>query len=286
LGRFAARGTDRFELGPAPTLGWAYEPCRDMETGTLGAIVDMGGRRWLTRRSEETDDSYPAIYAFVESEVRVRLGRVIDALGDAVIQANTDGLIVAQRRLGRLNLENGPVIAPRSLRTAERVAWTLEHLAPLCEPLRLRVKARHAGIEVHGPQSYILPTERRLSGIPRQAELLTDAELARLDDRLRKRLHEARAAGGRLYRVTNWPKLPTQLERGDPGGYVRRRQYPVIGSPAVSGWVLTDGRVLPVEFDIGAGGENVIVSWGRSGVARRPGDVLADQQIPVLEGHV
>lgn len=151
-GRWAARTSEEVMRLPDLRDGWA------VEHGTLepghrpAAFVTFGGEQRVYARDQESDDSFPAVLAFVQSHTRVLLGRVLDALGTAALQCNTDGVVA---------------------RTAWRGA-IVERVQDAAAPLRVAVKARARSVDVYGPQQVVFGTEPRLSGVPRTATAMGD----------------------------------------------------------------------------------------------------------------
>lgn len=260
IGKWASRGFDKVKLGPAPTFGWHYEQGRDVAGECDGGMVDICGQRWWVSASGDPDNAYPAVLAWVEAEVRVRLNRAVEALGDgAVLQCDTDGMLVAERTAGT-PAAHGAVRAPAGLDPAGRLSWCLAEIAPLLAPLRLRVKARHAHVRILGPQHLTLDGARRYAGLPGTAEETAPDE----------------------YRVQLWPGLQWQMTNGSDEGYVRPWAAPVVKGPWPTGWVLDDNTVAPVEARIDRAGASVLIGWNSSQYARA-GHAASRTQHPGLE---
>lgn len=259
IGKWAAHGFEKTALGPSPSFGWGYEEGFDVATNSHGGMVDIGGQRWWVATGAEPDNAYPAVLGWVESEVRVRLNRVISALGrGAVIQCDTDGLIVSEPMLGS-KAARGEFVAPDGVYGAAKVEWVLQQLAPLVWPLRLRLKRSSRHLTVIGPQHVQTDSGRRYSGIPGMA---TRDERGHFVGHL-------------------WPKLQWQMANGDPRGYVRPHRDAVIGGVYAPGWVTSKGTVLPVEARITEQGTSVLVPW-HSMTSRPRGVRLGDVQNPEL----
>lgn len=261
IGKFGSHTFTRTELGPAPTAVWGYEPGYDVASGRSGGMVDLGGHRWWVVADVEADNAYPALPAFVEAHVRQALNVAIEAIGPgALVQADTDGLIVAGRALATRGA-GGSLVAPDGLTGAARHQWAVDAISALTGPLRLRIKRSHAHITVLGPQHVKLGAQRRFSGLPASAEE-TEPD---------------------TYAFRAWPKLAWQMGHGDRRGYVRPLITQRIEGPYPTGWLLRDGRVIPPAATIGADGATRLLSW-----AATPGKparaVLADAQHPYLDG--
>lgn len=239
IGKWASRSYERIPLGLAPNQGWGYTECWDHETQTRGANIDIAGQRWWSGVSGDAEQAYPAVLAWVESETRVRLTRVIEAIGEgAVLQCDTDGLIVAERIIGKPEAR-GHLRAPTGLAGAARTKWVLDNLDPIIAPLTIRIKRKHKTIRVLGPQHVHTPADRSFAGLPRMAQETSPD----------------------VYTYKQWPGLPFQLGHGSDAGYVRPETSVRINGPYAPGWVLTDGRVIPIECTIRDDGTNRIIGW-------------------------
>lgn len=263
IGKWAARSFERTKLGPAPTSGWGYEESWDHVNQCQGGMVDLAGQRWWVSSAGDPDNAYPAVLAWVESEVRVRLGRVVAALGEgAILQCDTDGLIVAQRALGT-KASRGHLVAPRGLDGQARVAWVLNCLHPITAPLNLRIKNRLGHVHVLGPQHVTADGQRRFAGLSRGALLGDDGR----------------------YHAKLWPSLQWQLANGSPAGYVRPSTAVIIKGPYPTGWILSDKRVVPVQTRIDVDGQTKIIPWHLTSYADA-GIHRADIQHPSLEKFI
>lgn len=242
LGRWAARSFDRIKLGPAPTDGWDYEEGWDHTHDAPGGTLDLAGQRWWIAQTGTPDNAYPGVLAWVESHVRARLSIVLEQLGaGCLLQADTDGIIVAARTLGT-TAAKGALVAPAGLTWQGRLSWCLEQLEPLTWPLRLRQKASHPSVFVLGPQHVQAPGVRRFAGLPGMAEDL----------------------GGRRYRARLWPGLSWQMRHGSAEGYVRPEVTVQVKGPYPTGWILADQSVVPVEAEITRDGGHRLIGWERS----------------------
>lgn len=261
IGRFAGHSWTRTELGPAPSREWNYEPGMNMTTGLPGGNVDLGGRRWWVEQTEGADNAYPAVTAWVESAVRAALATVVDLIGpNAVLVANTDGLVVAETMLGS-RAAGGAVRAPAGLTGAARTRWVLDQVSAAVAPLSLAVKRSATNVTVLGPTHVRLGAQRKLAGIP------TDAD----ED----------APGEFSFRA--WPTMTWQMAEGDGRGYHRPMMLRKVDGPYPAGWVLDDGTVMAPHAYLGADGTTQLAGWART--PNRPaGRILAGRQHPVLDG--
>ena len=155
VGKWAQRGFERVRLGDAPTTGWGFIDGWNHHAGVKASIVDFAGSRWQVSASLESDNAYPAVLAFVESYVRVALGRALDALGPAyLVSCDTDGMLVNCTDTGRL-------------------AAATDAAAPFT----LREKRAYRYVEAIGPQHTVLDGKRRFAGVPASAEDMPDGRL-------------------------------------------------------------------------------------------------------------
>lgn len=155
IGKFAAKGFTKVDYGGAPGDVWTYESVWDIEAQAHGSVVTLGGRRWKCLATQSGDNCYPAILAYIESHVRARLSRVIDAAGPGqVICCDTDG--VTGRTAGGLDA------AAESAGT-----W----------PLVMRPKGQYNRMQVLGPQHLIKDGRRSYSGVPNSAVKQPDGSL-------------------------------------------------------------------------------------------------------------
>lgn len=259
IGKFAARGYERIDLGASPELGWHYEEGWDHGTQTRFGTVHLAGEQWQSVVSGDAEQAYPGIFAWVESYTRSRLSAVIDAIGEgAILQCDTDGLIVSERLLGMV-AARGHLVAPAGYSGAMRTRWVLDQLAPLTAPLNLRIKKTHRQVRVLGPQHVNTPGDRKYAGLPKLAvEGKPD-----------------------VFTFKQWPGLPYQLSSGATAGYVRPEATVRINGPYAPGWVLTDGRVIAPECRIDDRGSNRLLGWAAM-TLKPDGARLAAEQHPVL----
>lgn len=239
IGKFSARSFDKVEMGASPVAGWGYEEGWDRATGSKGGYVDIAGRRWWVASGAISDNAYPAVHAWVESHVRVRLSRVLECLGDsAVIQCDTDGLITTRQGLIHWAETHG-YKSKNAGNGDDAVEFTIAALNKLAAPLVIRVKRSYSEARILGPQHIEVPGERRFSGLPKTA------------------IHK----GNNRYAGNTWPKLKWQLSHGDPRGYVRPLVRTTVKGPFANGWVTSTGTVLPVMTVVTDDGVTEVVPW-------------------------
>lgn len=155
IGKWGQRSYSTVKIGPSPVSGWHADEGWNHSAGVRAVIIDFDGWRWQACADGEGDNSYPAVLAWVESYVRVRLGRMIDAMpAGAVLACDTDGLIVDMNALG----DYWPA--------ASDVA-----------PLSPRVKQEYRVIDITGPQHMVVDGQRRYAGVPASAKPAPDGTL-------------------------------------------------------------------------------------------------------------
>jgi hypothetical protein len=147
IGRFAQRNSEELFRRPATNHGWKLEHGRDQRSGAPLDIVTMGGEeRWLLR-DQDGRDTFPAIFAWVESFTRAGLSRAITSRREGtVLQCDTDGWLERERSTRR------PDPLPR-------VPW----------PFMVRRKGRYERTRIAGATQLWLDQERRLAGVGRLA---------------------------------------------------------------------------------------------------------------------
>lgn len=239
VGKWAGR-TGRSEVvGPSLWPGWHYEPGRDRRSGCRGSLVAMNGDTYWVWHDQETDNAYPAVTAWVESHVRVRLGRLLDYLGpDVWVQADTDGAILDLSSAVRL-VQAGVKLGHKPTDSLGAAAALCDHLGPLTAPLVPRPKAVWDHLDVIGPQHLLTPDGPKLSGIRADAKPGGD---------------------GKLY-AHQWPGLLWQMGHGDPSGYVRPWAHWTVPSTTAHRWVTEQGDALPVVAHLDENGATQLSKW-------------------------
>lgn len=281
IGKWASRGFEKTDWGPSPVAGWGYEEGWDHETNSRGAVIDIGGQRCWTHAAGNAEQAYPAVLAWVESETRVRLSRVLEAVGlGAVLQCDTDGLIVSERLMGT-PAAGGHLVAPDGLTGAARTKWVLDQIDPIVAPLVMRVKATHQTVRILGPQHVEASGKRSFSGLPGMAKLATEHADIECKNRAKCVRTDHKVPVEDTYTFKTWPKLAYQMSNGDPRGYVRPESTIRVRGPYAPGWLTTMGTVVPPEAIIGTDGSSRILGWHE--MTRKPAHAkLAEAQHPIL----
>ncbi|TMK84608.1 MAG: hypothetical protein E6G44_09750 [Actinobacteria bacterium] len=236
-GKWAGHSSEVLERRPDPRPGWGVERGFVSEGRRPADFLRVGGELWTIARDEWADDAFPAVLAWIQAATRVAVGRMVDALGPAVVSVNTDGVLVdvAQVPTRSLQAAGGSRLGPRA-----QLRYLDAYLARLDRKLRpfsVRIKTAAGAVTVISPQHLILDHERRLAGIPRRAQRL---------DRGR-------------YRFTAWPRLRVQLARPLPIGYQTVRRTVNLEAIPPSGWLLESGRVEAIALQLVDG--RAVISW-------------------------
>lgn len=261
VGKWSAHGHDRYHVGPSGGDGWGYMQGWTAGTMRRGGLLTIGGEQYWTEQTDSGDNTYPAVHAWVESHVRARITRVVEALGPrAVLQCDTDGLIVSCRTVGT-RAAGGHLRAPAGLSPLGRLHWCLDQIDPVAAPLTLRIKRTFSHVEIHGPQHMRVENERRYSGVPR----------------------EAKPTGPNTFSGLAWPKLQWQMQHGTPAGYLRPMMNVTINGPYATGWVLSDNSVAAPLMTMDDAGQNAMMPWDKT-APLYSGARLAPAQNPSLAG--
>ena len=147
VGRTAMQYRVWREAGEAWSEGVTHLPLVDLDDGSVGAALQLGGQRWEAWRTEWWDSALPQVLSAVMASCRVQLWRAMSAAGlRSVLYVDTDALLVDAEGHRRLQ--------------AETAAGRLGSL---------RYKGAHAWVEPIAPQLVEGSTFRRLAGIPKGA---------------------------------------------------------------------------------------------------------------------
>lgn len=204
--------------------------------------VSIAGTEWTLAKEQWADNAYPAVWAWVESHLRVRLATVIDAIPyGCIISCHTDGLLVDAKRLapflrntnrGQYDNLNDTMVIERWCKQISVDTW----------PLDLRVKKVFTSLDVHGPAHMIVDGQRRWSGVR------TDAKVV----------------GPMAFRARQWPHLSWQIQHYTKGGYLRPTVTVRPTGPFVHRWHTDDGWPAPVVMEWSPETGNRVKGWWES----------------------
>lgn len=255
IGKFAGRTSESHDRGPAWSQGWTAARGWDTNAAAPALLLELAGRRLWIVRNQESMTAMPAVFAWVESAVRLRLRAVLESLGEQVwVQADTDGLLAPVPALRRWLRGRG--IPTGDLRRAMDVAARVcDELAEVCDPLVIRPKELYHHLETVGPQHLALGSGRKASGVRQDAT------------RVAPRTYEGRT----------WPGLLWQMEKGNRAGYVRPKATWHLPAVTAHRWALQTGRLAPLEARMTGPESWEVVRWQETGLAGSGAVLAADQ---------
>lgn len=148
IGRFGTRYWSWEDWGPTEVGGVRLDRLADRDTGAEGRWLHVGGRSMVALGMVDGSETAPALMSAVMSACRVRLWRIIQTAGpENVAYCDTDSVLVnpeGDRRLAVADLGS--------------------------EIWGLRRKDVWRNLEVRGPRQVVSLGERRLSGVPANAQ--------------------------------------------------------------------------------------------------------------------
>lgn len=237
-GRFALRVSTLIGERPGTHLGWSLQSGNDLDTGDAIESITWGGVERTYRKDQDGSDVFPAVLAFVEGYVRAAMAQTLAGRPPGrLLQVNTDGWWeVCQDAQETVAADAAPA------------------------PYAVTRRAHERGVTIRGPNHVETPTERRLSGVPK----------------------DARADDAGEFSWQDWPGLRWQLEYSRPGEYVRPRRAMTLQSHYCRRWVLVDGETVPATTSLDGHGVTSLLPWSATR-GRYVGDELAALQVPALE---
>lgn len=239
IGKFAQRGWRTEPCVGPPCQGWSVQHVSDMWTGNRGVYTGVNGDYYLSWADQRGEHERPAVLAFVEAYLRSRLGRIINGrFGRAIMQCDTDGVMVSHSVLEDLAAELGPKWV-HNRQVPASADDVIGYWNERSQPLMMREKTQFARAVVYGPQHVVLDGKPRFAGIPKGAW----------------------PTGEHSWMARLWPGMTWQAQHAALGTYARPIQpYKVFG-PYAQAWVLEDGSVRAAEAAIDAEGANHLIKW-------------------------
>jgi len=226
---------------------------------TKSWIVNLGDNLIELVRDQETENSFPAIWAWIESICRTLLAEAMSAAPrHTLMQCDTDGFLLGWGKRNARNLwpvGNGADSAPPG-------PWSRDWIPPVppnIGGLDLRLKHMYHDATIIGPQQLKLGTDRRMAGIPR----------------------DARETEPMTFEGTVWPSFLGQIRHGKPQSFFQQQGIFKIDHVSNPRWHSTGHKTMPVTMHI-ANGVNAIDSppyRDETGNKFR----LADKQHPKLQ---
>jgi hypothetical protein len=261
IGKFAQRG---YEVTPTRMLTdrpWYYERATDYDTGAEYWLVHYAGRIHKAIPKGDGSQAYPAVLALIESYERVALGKAAEMLGPQVaIQCDTDGIWADVGKLEQ-GAPTGLGFDLLDIQREARVQIAIDCIAQAVLPQVFREKHSVQRMAIFGPQNYDAGPHSKQSGRP---------------GRLRE------IAPG-IWHGDIFPAVSYQMAHSAPGVFKTEAVTWTRPQNVIPGWVLADGRVLPVEAAPGPQGAPELVPW-IDGAWAGPGHELARVQHTALDG--
>lgn len=259
FGVWAARRSNTIIEGTSPEPGWHAEHGIDTQTGAKCTVLNMAGKWLYILRDQESDDSFPAVLAWVQSHVRVALGAVIDQVPNwRMVSCSTDAVLVELAPMvadvdSRAKSERG---REAGYAQARKLAGQYSAFVP---GFHLRCKEMYSNVRVLTAQHLKLDGVLRMAGVSKSAE-----ELA--PDR---------------FVFYTWPKMARQLELNEGRGYVRQHREVDLREVRVNRWAAEDGCTSPPEAYVDREGATVLLGPPGGGCARH-GVAWRERQWPDL----
>ncbi|MGH7239418.1 MAG: DNA polymerase, partial [Candidatus Saccharimonadales bacterium] len=226
---------------------------------TKSWIVTLGDDIIELIRDQESDNGFPAIWAWIESICRVSLWEAMQtAPPHTLLQCDTDGFMLGwgkrnARKIWRVGdkSDNAPP-GPWS------VDWT-PPVAPKVGGLSLRLKNMYHDVTIIGPQQLKLDNTRRMAGVPR----------------------DARETEPMVFEGSVWPSFLGQVQYGKPLSFFQHDGIFKIDRVSNPRWHSDGRKTLPVTMHI-ENGVNVIDPPPRQDENRHRFP-LAEKQHPKLQ---
>lgn len=257
FGVWAARTSATILHGTTTETGWSAEHGTDAATGAPCTILHMAGKWSYILRDRESDDSFPAVLAWVQSHVRVALGAVVDQLPQrALVSCSTDSVLVDLSAADREREDQGEG-QPAHLYYPARAKRLCSGLNMFTWPFFIRVKGMYTVVDVLSAQHMVLDGERRYAGIAGSATQQEDGR----------------------WKFHTWPKLGRQLQLGEDHAYVREVRVVDLSGMTVNRWTALDGCTEPVRARLDQHGATVLEQPWEGGCARH-GSAWRDRQWP------
>lgn len=156
IGRCAMRRQQWRYLGETPRAACRWWHNKDLDTGEVTDLVQVGTSLWQSDGDADWSESMPAVTGWVTSRVREIMTRIWLQLGDQVaLYMDTDSILV--------RAEHHHLVARIARRHPE---------------LGLRVKRSWRRVSIHGPRQIITDQRVRVSGVPVRAVKMPDGTLA------------------------------------------------------------------------------------------------------------
>lgn len=258
-GKFASHTSTERPYGDSWGQGWQVQDAWSVERRRRATIVDTGKERKLIIGDLDADQSYPAVFAWLESLTRVRLSRILEYVGeDAWVQCDTDGAILDMRKVPHTSVEQA-LIAYCAGNPALEAELLGRDLADMTWPLVARPKETYRAMDIAGPQQMFFGGRYKLSGIPNGSEQVFP----------------------RVFRGTVWPKYASQASAVGQQGYRIEHRTFIVAHCTIHRWVTTSGSTSPIKLTIGDDGSNQIEPYPTLQTVGTAGEPIMLQWLPL-----
>lgn len=223
IGKFTAQHGETVEKRPTWRQGWHVEEGWTNQRQSRMSLVSLAGTEHKVLPDKWSDNAYPAVVAWIESEVRRRLSTVLESLPtSSLITCHTDGIMIDPKRAATPAWLASQGITDTVTDVMAMTEWC-RAMNDRLWPLELRVKGIYDTLQVLGPAQMHVDQTRRWSGVPRDAVETPEGTYV-----------------GRV-----WPKLPWQLAHGNGDGYRRPKVALPVSGNYVHRWVTDTTQVIP-----------------------------------------
>lgn len=255
IGKTCQRGRRVTPWQGPPCPGLALEQVIDYQTGDQATAVGLDDRWWLVHTDIPGRHELPAIFAWIESEIRRRLWAMIEQVPEAAtIRAHTDGMIADLAALDQWAAQLSPG-RPGAAMARKGAAAPADLLSGIVAPMTIRRKHTYQVITALGPERLILDGREKMSGLGKT---------------------RWRDSNGQLW-GEDFAGLFANAATHPNGGVDIRHVTFNPDLPDVDGWILADGTVRPYQLRITRKGDNELVPWPETRWAAQ-GDQLAEVQ--------
>lgn len=227
-GKWATRVNTPGEPYPSDHRGWGLTTGILHPDNTRMTTIHLDGVARPMYHDQDAEDSFPAVLAWIQSYVRVALGRLIDALDPkGLISCNTDGVLYR-------------CVTDPDMELLRRVTW----------PFVPRIKGEYHDVDIFGAAHLVLDGKLRLSGVPSSASPTGETSLAwETWPRMRRQLRIGEADGYvREHREVDLAEVPVpRWVMQDLTTRPIMTQTDTLGATTICPWVpgLTQALNLP-----------------------------------------
>jgi len=223
-GKFAQKSPHWEIVGDCALDEVGYEDYYDYDSEKMVRRKKFLGKVWEAVEEGETRDSFPAISAFVTSYARVTLFNFVNKAGyHHNFYNDTDSLFVDDEGF--------------------------KNLSDCVDESKLGYLKREVdkeGLVIYGAKDYVWKGGRKLKGVPKDAEQISDNEFS----------------------YWSWDKTSTFIRKGNIAQYKNRKVLKRLNRTYYKGWVLDSGWVVPFEMNI-VNEQNNIIAWENTSYAKK-----------------